>query len=313
MPAPVVVFQTQSETEAAVVKALLAANGFEASLSSGGSESVFPLGMDGTGGIRLVVSAEEAEDATRIIASFRDDQQRTGGLSLAEEYDILEGILHHRFRDRGLLEHALTHRSRANEDITGGVTDNESMEFLGDAVLGFVMADMLFRTYPDRDEGQKSKMKAGLVSAATLSRQAVSLGLGQHLLLGRGEEKSGGRRKPTLLADTYEAIICALYLDGGVDAAREFIEREFGALVAEAGVAALPGDDYKSALQERVQANGRPLPDYIVAEESGPAHRRMFRIDVAVSGDVLASGEGRTKKEAEQDAARQALARLESA
>jgi ribonuclease-3 len=293
-----------------VVKALLAAHGFEASMSSGGSDNVFPLGIDGTGGIRLTVRAEDADDATRVIASVSDDRLRAGGLSLADEYEALEGLLHYRFRDRGLLEHALTHRSRANEDITGGVTDNESMEFLGDAVLGFVMADMLFRTYPDRDEGQKSKMKSGLVSALTLGRQAVRLGLGQHLLLGRGEEKSGGRRKPTLLADTYEAIIAALYLDGGVDAARGFIEREFGTMVDEAGVSALPGDDYKSALQELLQANGQPLPDYVVAEESGPAHRRVFRIDVAVAGDVLASGDGRTKKEAEQDAARQALARL---
>lgn len=154
-------------------------------------------------------------------------------------------------------------------------------------------------------------MKARLVSATTLGLQASRLDLGRHLLLGRGEEKSGGRAKATLLADTYEALIAAVYLDGGIEAARAFIEREFGPLVAAVADATQPDDDYKSALQERVQAAGRPLPEYMVAGESGPAHRRMFRIDVSVAGDVLASGDGRTKKEAEQEAARLALAKLD--
>jgi len=140
-----------------------------------------------------------------------------------------------------------------------------------------------------------------------LSIRAARLDIGRHLLLGRGEEKSGGRRKLTLLADTYEALIAAIYLDGGLEAARGFVEREFGPLLEDTGAGSLPGDDYKSALQELLQARGRPLPDYIVADETGPAHHRLFRIDLSVAGDVLARGEGRTKKEAEQEAARLAL------
>jgi ribonuclease-3 len=309
MPDPVVVFRTHSETEASVVRALLDAHGIEASLSSDLVRGVLPARLDGAE-VVLTVRAEDADDAARIIASHRDDRRQGPAMSLREEFDALETALGYRFRDRGLLEHALTHRSRAHEDVTGGVTDNESLEFLGDAVLGFVVADMLCRRYPDRDEGQKSKMKASLVSATTLGRLAARLDVGEHLLLGRGEEKSGGRRKQTLLADTYEAVIAALYLDGGVDAARQFIERELGPLVDAAGDSPVPGGDFKSALQEHLQGRGRALPEYVVAEESGPAHRRLFRVDVVVAGEVIASADGRTKKEAEQDAARLALARL---
>jgi ribonuclease-3 len=293
-----------------VVRALLDAHGIDVSVSSDEPHSVFPLTIDGLGEVRLTVRGDEADDAMRVIEMFRDGQECGRGVSLRDEYEALEVVIGYRFRDRGLLEHALTHRSRANEDVTGGVIDNESLEFLGDSVLGFAVADMLFRRYPDRDEGQKSKMKAGLVSAATLGRQAARLELGQHLLLGRGEERSGGRRKTTLLADTYEAVIAAVYLDGGCDAARAFIEREFGAMVTAAGAADLQGDDYKSALQEFVQRRGQPVPDYVVANETGPAHRRLFRVDLIVDGAVIASAEGRTKKEAEQESARLALAKL---
>lgn len=292
------------------MRALLDAHGIDVSLSSDVPHSVFPLSIDGLGEVRLTVRDDEADEAVRVIAMFRDGQDVGHSVPLRDEYDALEVVIGYRFRDRGLLEHGLTHRSRAHEDVTGGVFDNESLEFLGDAVLGFIVADMLFRRYPDRDEGQKSKMKAGLVSAAMLGKQAARLALGQHLLLGRGEEKSGGRRKMTLLADTYEAVIAAVYLDGGIDAARAFIEREFGALVVAAGAADPHGDDYKSALQEFVQGRGQPLPEYVVAHETGPAHRRLFHVDVIVDGTVIASADGRTKKEAEQDSARLALAKL---
>src|SRR5207244_200323 len=152
---------------------------------------------------------------------------------LRDEFEALERVTAYRFRDRGLLEHAMTHTSRANEDVSGGVVDNESLEFLGDAVLGFVIADLLFREFPEFDEGEKSKTKAALVSTTTLARQAERLDLGEHLLLGRGEEKTGGRRKQALLADGYEALIAAIYLDGGIDAARAFLVQEFGPLVAD--------------------------------------------------------------------------------
>ncbi len=310
MTDPVVVFRTGSDVEASVVRSLLDAHGIDASLSSDVRHAAFRLPVDGAGAVRVTVRAEQADEAARLIASFRDERQRGFEAPYEADFDALQAAIAYRFRDRGLLEHALTHRSRANEDVTGGVTDNESLEFLGDAVLGFVVADMLFRAYPDRDEGQKSKIKAGLVSAPTLGRLAERLDLGRSMLLGRGEEKSGGRRKPALLADTYEALIAAIYLDGGLDEARAFIEREFGGLLASAGASVAPWDDHKSALQERLQAGGRPLPEYVVAEESGPAHRRLFRVDVQIEGQVLASAEGRTKKEAEQEAARLALSRF---
>ena len=184
-------------------------------------------------------------------------------MRLRDEFEALQQAIDYRFRDRGLLEHAMTHTSRANEDVSGGVVDNESLEFLGDAVLGFVIADLLFREFPEFDEGQKSKIKASLVSTATLARQAERLTLGEHLLLGRGEEKTGGRRKQALLADGYEALIAAIYLDGGIEQARAFIAREFAPLVRRgAGATASSVEDYKSALQEHLQSHDQPLPEY---------------------------------------------------
>lgn len=311
MTEPVVVFRTGSDVEASVVQSLLDAHGIEASLSSDGRHAALRLSPDGPGAVRVTVRAEQADEAARLIAGFRDERQRTFAPLQEDAVDALQSAMGYCFRDRGLLEHALTHRSRAHEDVTGGVTDNESLEFLGDAVLGFAIADMLFRAYPEHDEGHKSKMKAGLVSAPTLGRLAERLDLGRSLLLGRGEEKSGGRRKPTLLADAYEALIAGIYLDGGLEQALAFIAREFGPLVAAAGGPVSTWDDHKSALQERLQADGRPLPEYVVAAESGPAHRRLFRVDLLVEGTVVASADGRTKKEAEQEAARIALTRIE--
>jgi ribonuclease-3 len=204
----------------------------------------------------------------------------------------------------------MTHTSRANEDASGGVTDNESLEFLGDAVLGFIIADMLFHEFPSYNEGQKSKIKAALVSTAALARQAERLGLGEHLLLGRGEEKTGGRRKHALLADTYEALIAAVYLDGGIEQARAFVSREFAPLVAEARTRGVAAHDHKSALQEYLQSADQPLPEYRVAAALGPDHRKVFQVEVIVRGEVLAEGSGPSKKEAEQDAARNALMKL---
>jgi ribonuclease III len=212
-----------------------------------------------------------------------------------------------------LLEHALTHRSKAHEDASGGVFDNESMEFLGDAVLGFVIADLLFREFPHHDEGHKSKIKASIVSTMSLARLAEALDLGRFVLLGRGEEKTGGRRKQAILADCYEALIAAIYLDGGIEAARGFVGRQFGPLIGEArssGSEASFTEDWKSELQEVLQSDRRGLPDYVLAAEEGPAHRRQFVVDVKVGGEVLARGEGKSKKAAEQVAARNALTRL---
>jgi ribonuclease-3 len=177
-------------------------------------------------------------------------------------------------------------------------------------VLGLVVADALFRQYPTYDEGQKSKIKASVVSTQSLARHAEEMRLGDHLILGRGEEKTGGRFKQALLADAYEALIAAIYLDGGLEAADAFLRRELKEAMDAGAAENFMGRDYKSALQERVQALGRPLPEYRIAGEAGPDHRKVFSVDVVVGGEVLGSATGRAKKEAEQEAARLALVRL---
>jgi ribonuclease-3 len=310
MSEPVVVFRTWSDIEASIVRGLLEAHGIDVSLASDVPHGVFPLTIDGLGEVRVAVPDDEAESAIRLIRDYRTSGESGSEARIRDEFEALQEAAEYRFRDRGTLEHALTHRSRANEDVTGGVVDNESLEFLGDAVLGFVIAELLFVRFPDRDEGQKSKMKAALVSTPALARQAGRLGLGEHLLLGRGEEKTGGRRKRALLADGYEALIAAIYLDGGMDAARAFILREFEPLLDDVAGAVTIGDDHKSALQETLQGRGDPLPEYVVTAEDGPAHRRLFTVEVRVRGTVLAEADGRTKKDAEREAARKALDRL---
>jgi ribonuclease-3 len=219
----------------------------------------------------------------------------------------LEARLGYRFQDLALLDQALTHSSRAHESLEPGARHNEPLEFLGDAVLGFVVADLLHRRDPQGDEGKKSKARAHLVSAGSLARRAGELGLPDLLLLGRGEEKTGGRAKAALWADAYEALIAALYLDGGLTAAHRFVSAEF-ATELEAGP--LPSRDYKSALQEVLQARGEPLPEYVVVAEEGPSHRIRFHVECRVLGQVVAHGEGHSKKEAQQDSARKALAVL---
>ena len=204
----------------------------------------------------------------------------------------------------------MTHTSRANEDVSGGVADNESLEFLGDAVLGLVVAEALFRSFPAYNEGQKSKIKANLVSTTSLAEMAEQLGLGGHMILGRGEEKTGGRRKQALLADTCEALIAAIYLDGGLEPARQFLMRELSSHIEDARQPEYFGRDHKSRLQERLQSLGKPLPSYRIASELGPDHHKLFYVEVVVDGAVLAQGAGRTKKDAEQEGARLALAEV---
>ena len=306
----VTIFSTRSPIEADVVRGLLEANGVMPIVSSATARSLFPFSVSELGEVRISVHPDEAEDARGIIDAHRTELQTGQVVRLRDEFEDLQRGIEYRFRDRGLLEHAMTHTSRANEDVSGGVADNESMEFLGDAVLGFIIADILFREFPTFNEGQKSKIKASLVSTTMLARQAEGLSLGDHLLLGRGEEKTGGRRKQALLADGYEALIAAIYLDGGIEQARAFIVREFGALVAEVKDGGLAGQDYKSALQEHLQASERPLPEYRVTGARGPDHRKQFQVAVIVAGEVLGEAIGPSKKEAEQEAARLALLKL---
>ena len=303
------VFTTTSDIEASVVMALLDSQGIACFRISGNPQALWPMAVNALGEIRVAVSADVADEARRIIASHRVDAGARI-VRLRDEFEELQTRIQYRFRDRGLLEHALTHRSRAAEDASGGVADNESLEFLGDAVLGLVVADALFRRYPGSDEGQKSKIKASVVSTLSLARHAEELRLGEHLILGRGEEKTGGRFKQALLADTYEALIAAIYLDGGLDAAAAFLDRELRVAIEVGAAQTIIGEDYKSALQERLQALGRPLPEYRVIGETGPDHRKTFNVEVVVGGDVLGHASGKAKKEAEQEAARLALERL---
>src|SRR5262245_18153795 len=280
------------------------------SIVSSEARGVLPVSVGKFGEVRITVHADEAAEARRIIESHRTELRNGELVRLRDEFEPLQRAIGYRFRDRGLLEHAMTHTSRANEDVSGGVRDNESMEFLGDALLGFVIADVLFREFPESTEGEKSKTKASLVSTTTLARQADRLGLGDHLLLGRGEEKSGGRRKQALLADGYEALIAAIYLDGGVEPSRAFILREFSPLIADIRRYGVTGQDYKSALQELLQARELGLPDYRLVSTFGPDHRKLFQVEVAVRGEPIAEASGGSKKEAEQEAARAALEKL---
>jgi ribonuclease-3 len=306
----VVIFRSHSDIEAQIVRGLLETHGVMSVVSSDVLHSVFPLAVDGISEVRIAVHGSDAEEAQRIIESHRTELKNGQVVRLRDEFEALQQAIGYRFRDRGMLEHAMTHTSRANEDVSGGVVDNESMEFLGDALLGFVIADLLFREFPEFDEGQKSKTKAALVSTTTLARQAERLRLGDHLLLGRGEEKSGGRHKQALLADGYEALLAAIYIDGGVEQARAFIVREFAALLDAVRRDGVSGQDYKSALQELVQARELPLPEYRLVASLGPDHRKLFEIEVLVKGEPLASATGPSKKEAEQEAARAALEKL---
>jgi ribonuclease III len=305
----VVIFRTYSDVEASIVRGLLEANGVLSVVASDVPHHIFPLTVNGLGEVRISVREADADEARRIIDGHRTELTNGQLVRLRDEFETLQAAISYRFRDRGLLEHAMTHTSRANEDVSGGVADNESLEFLGDAVLGFVVADLLFREFPDCDEGEKSKMKATLVSTSTLARQAERLRLGDHLLLGRGEEKTGGRRKQALLADGYEALIAAVYLDGGIEQARAFIVRELSGLVDDLRRHGVTGQDYKSALQELVQSDGRPLPEYRLVGTLGPDHQKVFDVEVVVAGESLARATGPSKKEAEQEAARLALSR----
>jgi ribonuclease-3 len=229
----------------------------------------------------------------------------------ASEFAELESVLGHRFRDPRWLAQALMHSSRLPERTADDPTEsNEKLEFLGDAVLELLVSEELVHAFPDWSEGQLSKSRARLVNATALSLASQRLGLGHHLRLGRGEEKTGGRLKPALLADAYEAVIAAIYLDAGLDAAREFVLRSLveGSMVVEAE--RLGRTDHKSALQELLQSRGFAPGSYHIVAESGPDHEKTFRVEVRIAGEITANGTGKTKKEAEQAAAVAALIQL---
>lgn len=220
----------------------------------------------------------------------------------------LEKKLGYSFQDRALLETALNHSSYANENRAAGFESNERLEFLGDSVLGQIVASYLFLTYPKMPEGQMTRLRAELVCEQSLHSVAQKLELGRYIKLGRGEEHTGGRQRESILADAVEAVIAAMYLDGGIEVSRRFI-----------GTYILSGfeaeeihtvTDYKTALQEHIQRKAGQTLIYELVSESGPDHRKTFTMRVALNGRSIGEGSGRTKKEAEQNAARAGLEAL---
>jgi len=213
------------------------------------------------------------------------------------------------FKNEGALDLALTHRSWVNEHPNVRES-NERLEFLGDAVLEFIVSKKLYETFPEKPEGFLTALRANLVNTVNLSKVAKSLEVGKLLFLSKGEEDGGGRDNPTLLANTIEAIIGAIYLDSGIDGAYDFINKNIFADLSEK--ASEPLKDPKSILQEEVQAQGYPAPKYVVVDEQGPDHAKNFTIDVFVNGKALGKGAGKNKSEAAQNAAQEALSQLET-
>ncbi|HKP48005.1 MAG TPA: ribonuclease III [Pyrinomonadaceae bacterium] len=236
---------------------------------------------------------------------------------LSPDLDLLESVLSYKFKNRALLERAITHRSWAHEQVAPGAEDearrlhNESLEFLGDSVLGLIVADYLCKAYPEVTEGELSRMKHRLVSAPTLALASTRLELGEFLKFGRGEEKSGGRRKDALLGDVLEAIAGAIFLDGGLAAATDFVSRAIGDELREVTPKGAAQSDYKTMLQEKLQADRRAAPKYSVVETDGPPHRRTFHVEV-MWDDGSARAQGRSIKTAETAAAKAALAMMAS-
>ena len=234
---------------------------------------------------------------------------------LVPDLDLLESVLAYKFTDRSLLERAVTHRSWAHEQVSPGDEQearrlhNESMEFLGDSVLGLIVANYLYQSYPSGTEGELSRMKHRLVSAPTLAKASLDLTLGDFLRFGRGEERSGGRQKNALLADVFEAITGAIFLDGGLEAATDFVGRALARQLQQTDPLTAAKADYKTMLQELLQAQRRPAPRYTVIETLGPPHRRIFHVEVQWDQGSI-RGEGHSIKTAEAAAARAALERM---
>lgn len=218
----------------------------------------------------------------------------------------LEEKLQYTFHDRSLLSEALNHSSYANEHRNAKVSSNERLEFLGDSVLGFVTAEFLFKTYGKLPEGDLTRIRAALVCEQSLYEVARGLELGQHLKLGKGEEAGGGRERQSILADATEAVFAAVYLDGGMEKARELIYR----VLLSKAPAAEERKDYKTTLQEIVQRKSGQVLTYHMVSESGPDHNKTFVFDVRLNDEKIGEGSGHSKKEAEQDAARTALKTL---
>ena len=219
----------------------------------------------------------------------------------------LETAIGYRFHNISLLQNALTHSSYANERWHNSLLSNERLEFLGDSVLGMLVAEYLYRNFPDRPEGELTRMRADMVCEQTLAAVANRIGLGEHLLLGHGEEQGGGRSRNSILADAVESVIAACFLDGGMEAALGVVQKF---ILVEVPVKKLHNTDYKTGLQELVQRKKNQVLSYALVDQSGPDHNKQFVVEVSLNGTVVGKGTGSSKKRAEQDAARDATERL---
>lgn len=219
----------------------------------------------------------------------------------------LEDAIGYRFRNISLLQNALTHSSYANERWHNSLMSNERLEFLGDSVLGMLVADYLYRNFPNRPEGELTRMRADMVCEGTLAEVANRLELGRHLMLGKGEEQGGGRSRDSILADAVESVIAACYLDGGMDAAVAFVKKY---ILVNVPTQKMHKMDYKTALQELVQQKKNQVLSYTLAGESGPDHDKQFRVELTLNGQLVGIGTGSSKKRAEQDAAHAAMEAL---
>lgn len=219
----------------------------------------------------------------------------------------LEAAIGYRFDNISLLQNALTHSSYANERWHNSLLSNERLEFLGDSVLGMLVAEYLYRNFPNRPEGELTRMRADMVCEATLAAAANRIGLGDYLMLGHGEEQGGGRSRDSILADAVESVIAACFLDGGIQAALQFV-RKF--IFVEVPVTKLHNADYKTQLQELIQQKKNQTLSYRLVGQSGPDHDKRFDVEVTLNGECVGLGSGSSKKRAEQDAARAAIEKL---
>jgi ribonuclease-3 len=222
----------------------------------------------------------------------------------------LEAAIGYRFKNISLLQNALAHSSYANERWHSSLMSNERLEFLGDSILGMLVADHLYRNFPDRPEGELTRMRADMVCERALAAVAGKIGLGEHLLLGKGEEAGGGRGRDSILADAVESVIAASYLDGGMEAAKQFVDRF---VLVNVPHAKLHNRDYKTTLQELVQQKKNQTISYVLVGESGPDHDKQFVVQLLINAKVAGVGTGSSKKRAEQDAARAALEAMKTA
>lgn len=219
----------------------------------------------------------------------------------------LETAIGYKFHNISLLQNALTHSSYANERWHNSLLSNERLEFLGDSVLGMLVAEYLYTTFPDRPEGELTRMRADMVCEGTLAAVANKIGIGEHLLLGHGEERFGGRTRNSILADAMESVIAAAFLDGGLEAAKGIVQKF---ILVEVPVKKMHNMDYKTQLQELVQQKKNQVIAYSLVGESGPDHDKVFQVEVTLNGTVVGNGTGSSKKRAEQDAARSAVEQL---